>query len=274
MNENTIETKSNFKWVLKVVVALIIVAGSLLGRHVFHLAKLDKAEGYLQRGLAALAYEQVHPYRDGLSKNERGCLALFQIYSSRNKGEQLEWAAESCIENEVKHHSVFLAYAQANELMGRDLKALNILVSSAKNFEKRPEFYFQAGVIYERLKDIDAATQAFDLALQRSEENKQLMFKVLQFLVTHQKWQKARQLAGQLRYEKTQDPEVKLILAYAFKMGGDEASWKAELKAAEEMLEKSPNRMKALKERYTGVFEPSVKVEMKDARRAPASVTN
>lgn len=207
------------------------------------------ADGYLQKGFGALAADTLHPYRETLTSSTKNCSMLIGAYYLSHSAEKLEWASQSCISHEIHTPDSYMGLAASLQFTGREEEALKFLTQVSPKFDKVGDLDFQIAEIYRKNRKEDLATKYYVSATEKSQQNASMNMKALEFLVANRKWDNARVIAERLKNEKTESPDVKLIIARAFKNAGDEASAKTAVLQAKDLMGKMASEERAIVER-------------------------
>ncbi len=238
-----------------VAVGVVVLAGVYWEARTILIAhEMKVAQDELQKGFGALAAERLDSYRDSLIRRDDGCKELLTAYYQTRKFDRLEWASQACIEAKHEIPEDYLALAAVREETSREPEAIQILAQAAQKFDKVPDFYYRLGQIFQKEKKDQQAAVAYSRAVERAPANNQMAFDVLQYFSKTGHWNEARPLADRLKNVKTDDPEVKLVLARALMHGGDIGSAQAQADEAKKLLEKNPAAREALEQAYGDVL--------------------
>ena len=210
-----------------------------------------------KRGFWALAAEKVDRHRFDMLSNENDCNTLLNVYANAKKGERLEWAAQACLEAGVENFGVYLSLSIAQELLGRDQEAIQLLDQIIKKFEKEPTAYRRLAMIFSRNKDEARATEIMYLAATRTQDA-QICLDALQALLNQKRIAEALTLAQILKTTPTENPEVKLIVARALIAGKEATGGSAQNNEAKFLMEKlDPVKKSQLEKQYADVLKTS-----------------
>lgn len=222
---------------------------------------LESAAPDLQKGYGALAAEKLDGHRELLVTIEGGCAALIGAYYQSRNVLRLEWASQACLSAGKVSSDAYIGLAASRELTGRDAEAIPILKEGIKHFEKSGAIYYRLGLLYAKNKATDLATQSLVTAATLSPENTQMNFETLQYLVAQALWKEALPFAEKLRTVKTDNPEIKLILAEVFRNNSDVNMTVVTKQEALELLSKLPEKeQQFLRSKYSELmrWEPMV----------------
>ncbi len=245
--------------VVTILIGVVAVAAAGYGAtqgvcHFNSRRALTKAEDQLKKGFAALAADTLDKYRHMIVKRDRGCQVLLAAYYTTRNSEKLEWTAQACLEAGKETPDVFLGLAAVREMTGRDQDALRILNSALGKFESSPDLYYQMAQIFRRNRSHDMALRALGEASKRAPQNQQMVLEILEYTSSLGKWAEARKAADTLKSAKSDNPEIKLVMARAIEQGGDPSGAKVLVDEALGML-KGKDELKAQLERlYPDVF--------------------
>lgn len=218
---------------------------------------VKKAEGYLKKGYAALASATLEPYKRGLVNTVDGCKVLLETYFQSRQVDKLEWASQACLESGKEIQEAYLGLAATRELTGRVGEALQILSQAAPKFEKIPDFHYRMAQIFKKAEQVNDAAREYVLATQKAPDHGQLSLEALDYLLKAQKFAEAKPIAEHLKGIKTEEPEVKLIIAKALLLGGDAPSARALTDEAKNLLANKPDLRAQLEKAYAEVFNPN-----------------
>lgn len=216
---------------------------------------LDRAADLRARGFTALALEALRPHEEALSRTAEGCRELSDLIFQAGEAVSLQATAERCLSNGVQTPEVVIGLAASRELRNDDQTALNILNGALKQFKESPDLPFRMGVILRRNKNTEGAANAFSLAASLAPKNAQLQLNIVRILAELEAWKKAAEAAARIKDEKTEDPEVKLVLARVFLRAGDSETARQTLGSAKSLLSRvDDNRSQQLRRAYEDVF--------------------
>ena len=238
-----------------IVVLLVGGVGYLGVTKVMQRRAVTRAEAQLKKGFGALAAESIDRYRSHLVKSADGCKTLALAYSAARKLERLEWAGEACLDNGIETLEVYEGLASAEDSLGRDADAIQIMNAAVQKFPKSPDPLVNLARLFRKNKDDNRAALALMKAVEVSGDNHQLELEAIQFFSSTNRWPEAKQMADRLKAVQTDNPEVKLFIAEALSKGGDKEGAKAQVAQAETMLAKAtPEQKAALKKKYADVY--------------------
>lgn len=239
-----------------VVFILVVGVGYLAYGKIQQRRAITHAEAQLKKGFGALAAETVDRYRHHLVKSADHCKTLVTAYSAARRVDRLEWASEACLDNGVETIEVYEALASAADLAGRDGDAIQILNAAAGKFPKSPEPLVNMAKVFQKNKDVAHAGQALLKAIEVAGTDHELELQGLQFFSSLNQWTEAKQLADRLKGVKTDNPEVKLMIAEVLAKSGDKEGAKAQAAQADQMMAKAtPEQKAALKKKYPDAFK-------------------
>jgi predicted Zn-dependent protease len=216
------------------------------------------AEGFLKQGFGTLAAEALDPFRYSLATNERGCALLTASYYRSHQTNRLEWAAETCLSAGIETPDTYIGYAAARESTNQDSDALQILNHGLEKFGKSSEIYYRLGLILRRTKRDAEAIQAFLKATELAPSNNSLSLEALTYFISQTRFKDARAMADRLKTVETENPEVKLVLARAYKLSGDKPGLGEMLGQAKVLLARKPELAPALEQLYADVFRMDI----------------
>ncbi len=234
-----------------VIGTMAVLAGGYVGiqKARLHFA-IKKAEKQVLSGYGALAARTMRSVENLATHTPAGCRILMNCYYAARRMEDLEWAAQACLDAGHEMPEPYVALTAVAESMNQDQKALNILEQALKRHSKSADLYYRVFLIMKRNKNFEQATLALTQATTLAPENGNLNLEALQFLVESRKWPEARQIAHRLAGVKTDNPAIKLLVARALIEGGDKASAEAVIAQAKELLAKNPQLKATLEKSY------------------------
>lgn len=238
-----------------VVVILVIGVGCLAYGKIQQRRAITHAEAQLKKGFGALAAETVDRYRHHLVKSADHCKTLLTAYSAARRVDRLEWASEACLDNNVQTIEVYEGLASAEDQLGRDGDAIQVLNAAAEKFPKSPDPWVNMAKVFQKNKDMAHAGAALMKGIELAGSDHQLELQGLQFFASENRWNEAKQLADRLKAVQTDNPQVKLLIARALLKGGDKAGSKDQAAMAKEMMAKIPaEQQEALKKAFADVL--------------------
>ncbi|MBI2712441.1 MAG: hypothetical protein HYX41_06255 [Bdellovibrio sp.] len=243
----------------KSLVVVVSAALLLLAYTLFHFLSvgiaMGKARTALDGGFPAVAANDLEKNRSDVVRRKDGCRLLMDTYYASRKADLLEWAAQACLASGQESPEAYLALAVSSELRGGDADALRILDAGTKKFEKTPGLYLKIAQILARNKNFDDAGNFYNQAVDKAPDNQNIALEAMQFFSQIGKDDAAKTLAGKLKGAKTDNPEIKLLLARALKRGGDVDGAKALIAEANTMMASNAQLKGRLEKIYEDVFK-------------------
>lgn len=179
-----------------------------------------RIEALANKGLTALATEEVDCYKNRLAKTEKGCNLMIATYFRAQKGEKLEWAAQKCISNGFTTAFVILGHAASKEMLGRDPESFAILSQLLQSDDKIPEAHFRIAKLYQRSNMKDLAAESYMKSARLAPKSPEILNEVIAFLADNSKWKEAREVAGFIKLLEGAAPGLKLLAARTLKKAG------------------------------------------------------
>lgn len=229
-------------------------AAAWIGYTVWSHRKLDLAEKQLQRGFGMLAADTIDSHRHSFI-SKKGCPILIGAYHQARQVDRLEWTAQACLNAGIQTPEIVLGLAAVREMTGRDQEALQVLGNGLSKFDKSPDLYYAIAKIFRRNKQDKEAIVAYQKAIERSQQDPSLSLEAMAYFTSIQHWDEAKVIATNLRTAKTDNPEVKLLIARTLIHGNtDPALVKPLVDEAQELISKKPEMKEPLQHAYSDVL--------------------
>ncbi len=235
---------------------------------------LVKAEGQLIKGYGALAAETMHPFREYIANDRRGCRAILAAYYQGRQADRLYWASQTCAASGVDIADVAIATAMVEELSGHDTQALEILNSAISRFEGTADIYYRMAQILRRIQRDPEALLALFRAAELDPSNNALSMETLQYFSSQNRWNEAKVMAKRLLSAQSDSPKTKLLIGRVFLRTGDRSTAQIMIDQARALLIKqSPEIQSMIEREYADLLNKDAlsTVSPQDSGRGPAS---
>jgi hypothetical protein len=226
-----------------------------LKRNLSRRRAVHQAEEEIKQNYWALAFENLDPFRHDLIKNDQDCSTLLNVYFNLKKVDRLEWATQACLEYGVHTYEVYLNVAAVHELQGHDQDALQTLAQMTQQADQRFEAFQRMAAIYTRNHDEAHASEALSKAASRVDDP-QMKLEAVQMALRQNRLEDIKTLAPAIRDVKTENPEVKLIVARALYKVNDITGAEDQVNQAKVLLDRvDVERKKKLEHDYIDVLK-------------------
>ncbi len=238
-------------------IVILLGTATTAGQSLYRNHVVERADALTKKGYFGLAADLIEPHEAALTHSLDGCRILSISYFGSRRLDRLESATEACLENQQQSTDVIIGLAAAFEMTGRVDQAILLLQNSSAAFKNTAEFPHRLGMIYRNQKNIDGAIAQYLEANRRAPALHKLGLDYVVFMAENQKWNEAAAVADSLKDAKTEDPEVRLLLARVYQRAGRPEAAQAQVEVARSLLEKAPERRDPLLKAY-GDLLPSV----------------
>jgi len=217
-----------------------------------------KARFALEMGRPAVASEWVDPYRFQLARTEKGCQALLDTYLAAKSPGNLAWTSEACLDSGIENPEIHMGLALSREMSGADQDAILILEAATKKFEKVPGLVLRIAQILKRNKNQEGATLYYSKAMELAPDNENIALESLGYFLESRQDESARLVATKLKNAKTDNPEVKLVIARGLLRGGDATGAKMITEEAVGLVATNTQLRQRLQSSYPDLLTPDV----------------
>lgn len=223
----------------------------------------SEAQESLARGFPAVAADRIESVRYLMLNKTLSCATMIDAYFRARAFGRLEWASQACLNAGHNIVEAFLGLSAVRAAESRDEDALSILRDAIQVFPKNPVIFVRIAELFRKNKNDNAAIQAYQAAMERAPDDAALGLNTLDYYRSLKKMDLVKPLAQRLKGIKTEQAEVKLVIARALKDTGDAAGADQLVREADAIASKNPQLKAALQKAYSDVW--------KGAEAAPAA---
>ena len=255
-----------------IVLGIVFWVGSRGVCYISTKRAISRAEKLVNDGYSSVAAEVLDDYRVSAVRQDKGCPVIIAAYLGARRLDRLEWAGEACIENGHATADAYLGLSAVRELTSRDQEALQLLAAAAGKFDKMPDIYQRIAIILRRNKNVQGAEAAYSQAIARADNNKQVIVDAMEFFVSVQHWEKAKEMALRIKDIPTENLDIKAMTARVFKKSGDESNYTAAVGQIKDLLNKRPATEKTqFEQANTDLFATNVDTSKSSHKPASAN---
>ncbi|MBL7716417.1 MAG: tetratricopeptide repeat protein [Bdellovibrionales bacterium] len=261
---------------VKIAIGLILLSGIGYGSYYgiqtvrVSMATTDAQES-LARGFPAVAADNVEGDRYLMLSKVNSCATMIDAYFRARAFGRLEWASQACLNAGHTIVEAFLGLSAVRAAEGRDEDALSILRDAIQTFPKNPVIFVRIAELFRKNKNDNAAIQAYQAAMERAPDDAALGLNTLEYFRALKKPELVKPLATRLKGVKSEQPEVKLVIARALKETGDTAGVDQMIREADALASKNPQLKAALQKAYSDVWKSADGAAAGGAAAAPAA---